>query len=271
MQSSHIFFAGNVPQNYEQYLGPFLFEPYAVNLVKRINTKNVKHVLEIACGTGRLTKHMQQLFDASVEIIASDFNEGMLNIARKNIDSNRIKFIQADAQALPFENDYFDFIVCQFGFMFVPDKHKAFHEAFRVLKKGGHLLFNTWDKLENNLTSYIIKEVIRDFFKNDVHSFFHTPFSMYDKEELQRYVHDAGFRNITIEHVTIEGSVASGADMAKGFVLGTPAYNEITKFDPSSTTQIIELATKKYQEYFGTGMITTTLNAWVCEASKPDR
>lgn len=271
MQSSHIFFAGSVPQNYEQYLGPFLFEPYAQNLVKHIDTNKVKHVLEIACGTGRLTRHLDQLFDASVEIIASDFNEGMFNIASQNLHSNRIQFMQADAQNLPFENDHFDLIVCQFGFMFVPDKHKAFHEALRVLKTGGHLLFNTWDKLENNLASYLVKEVISDFFKNDAHTFFHTPFSMYNKEELHRYVHDAGFQNITIEHVTIEGSIPSGSDMAKGFVLGTPAYNEITKVDPSSTPQIIDLVTKKYEEYFGTGEIKTTLNAWVCEASKPGR
>jgi len=268
MQSSHTSFAGSVPQNYDQYLGPFLFEPYAVNLVQHIDIKIVNRVLEIACGTGRVTKHLEQHFDTSVEIIASDFNEGMLNIARKNLDSSRIKFIQADAQALPFKNDYFDLIVCQFGFMFVPDKHKAFHEAFRVLKKGGRLLFNTWDKLENNMASYLIKEVISDFFKNDAHTFFHTPFSMYNKEELNRYVHDAGFQHITIEQVTIEGTISSGIDMAKGFILGTPAYNEIMKADPSSTPQLIELATKKYEEYFGKGIIKTTLNAWVCQAVK---
>ncbi len=85
-------------------------------------------------------------------------------VPKQSVPGNNIEFQVADAQALPFAGNSFDVVVCQFGFMFVPDKPKAFGEAYRVLRPGGMLLFNTWDAIENNPLSANVSEVVAAYF-----------------------------------------------------------------------------------------------------------
>ncbi len=91
---------------------------------------------------------------------------------------------------------------------------------------------------------------------------------MHDKEELKRLVEDAGFNNITIELVTKEGVSSSAADGAKGLVLGTPAFMEISAADPSAPEKIVALAEKEIAKLYGDNPCKSELNAWVCEARK---
>src|SRR5689334_12920812 len=106
MKQEYVAFSGSVADNYDSYMGPIFFEPYAIDLVKNIDTKNVTTVLEIACGTGRVTKYLRKLFPAPVELIASDLNKDMLDVANAAIKDNSIKYVQADAQELPFSDNY---------------------------------------------------------------------------------------------------------------------------------------------------------------------
>ncbi|MGI8597805.1 MAG: class I SAM-dependent methyltransferase [Chitinophagaceae bacterium] len=146
-------FSGSVPQNYDTYLGPILFEPYAKDLVKRIKEKEAHKVLELACGTGRVTHHLLNTLPAHVQVIATDLNADMMSVAKSRIIDERVIWQEVDAQDLPYNEKEFDLIVCQFGVMFFEEKLRAFKEANRVLKEGGDFLFNTWDKVENNMLS----------------------------------------------------------------------------------------------------------------------
>ena len=123
-------FTGSIPGNYDKYLGPVLFEPYALDLRDRLKKESLKNVLELACGTGRVTRHLVSLLPADGKLIASDLNPDMMAVAKTRVSDERVKWLAADAQALPFANDSFDHIVCQFGIMFFPDKGKALSEAF---------------------------------------------------------------------------------------------------------------------------------------------
>lgn len=127
-------FAGTVPHNYDRYLGPHLFEPYALDIIKRIEGLNPKKVLEIACGTGRVTRHLSAALPPESQLWATDLNNDMLQLAKTKIAGNKITWQQVDAQALPFDDAAFDLVVCQFGVMFFPDKAKAFSEVYRVLQ-----------------------------------------------------------------------------------------------------------------------------------------
>ena len=129
-------FAGTIPANYERYLGPFLFEPYALDLVARLQDKKYPDILEIACGTGRVTKHLAKSVKHDV-LTATDLNPDMINIAKEIIRDNTIKWMPADAMQLPFQDGSFDLVVIQFGIMFFPDREKGLQEAYRVLKPGG--------------------------------------------------------------------------------------------------------------------------------------
>jgi len=266
MNKEYIAFSGSVAENYDQYMGPLFFEPYAIDLIKNIDAKNINTILEIACGTGRVTNHLRKNFP-SATLIASDLNTGMLDIAKTVVSDNSIQFLQADAQTLPFNDNSFDLVVCQFGFMFMPDKPKAFSEVFRVLKKNGQLVFNTWDSLETNPVSDLADKAIMEYFKKDS-SFFTVPFSMYNENELQKFLQDAGFMNIHIQRAKFLTESAPAITIAKALITGTPAFNEIKKADADASEKIVELTVSKTEQVYGKGNIRTEMSALVCTAKK---
>ncbi|MEO6695417.1 MAG: class I SAM-dependent methyltransferase [Ignavibacteria bacterium] len=268
MNSDPAAFTGSIPENYEKYMGPLLFEPYAQDLAERINIFGINAVLELACGTGRVTKHLRNIFPASTELIATDLNEAMLDVAKKTIDNEGITFQVVDAQELPFDDNCVGLVVCQFGFMFFPDKAKAFSEAYRVLKPGGYLLFNTWDKLENNQLVNTAKTIVTKFFDNDPPVFYQVPFSMHDENNIQKLMEDAGFKNIEIIKVTKEGRSPTSQDAVKGLITGNPISKEITDKDPAALEKISEQVEKEIIKRFGSKPVVTELNALVCKGSK---
>jgi ubiquinone/menaquinone biosynthesis C-methylase UbiE len=143
-------FAGSIPRLYEEYLVPLIFEPYAGGFAKRLISRKLNRVLEVAAGTGVVTRHLASLLPNDISIVATDLSRPMLDLASEVGTSHFVEWRQADAMQLPFEDESFDAVVCQFGVMFFPDKSKAFAEARRVLKAGGVLLFSVWDRIEEN-------------------------------------------------------------------------------------------------------------------------
>ena len=159
-------FSGDTAAHYDRFFGPLFFEPYAIEVVKRIEPASLSVVLEIAAGTGRVTRHIRECIPASAKLIASDISEDMLGEAKKKLNHLHIEWKKIDAQQLPFSDNSIDLVVCCFGYMFVPDKPKAFAEAYRVLRPGGMFLFTTWDKLEQNAASYIYRSIARNIWKS---------------------------------------------------------------------------------------------------------
>ena len=143
-------FVGAIPEIYDQYLVPLIFEPYAVDLAARLARLPLTTVLELAAGTGVVTRRLALGLPATVAITATDLNQPMLDRAAAVGTSRPVSWRLADALELPFADASFDAVVCQFGAMFFPDKPRAFAEARRVLKPGGTFIFNVWDRIEAN-------------------------------------------------------------------------------------------------------------------------
>jgi ubiquinone/menaquinone biosynthesis C-methylase UbiE len=259
-------FTGSIPANYDKYLGPFLFEPYALDLVSRLQDKKYNDILEIACGTGRVTKHLASSVNYDT-LTATDLNPDMISIAKEKAQDKNIKWMQADAMELPFNDNSFDLVVIQFGIMFFPDKQKGLNEAFRVLKPGGKLIFNTWDKTENVPGIYEGRKIVESYFEGNPPKFYSIPFSMYDEKELRELPANAGFKNVTVSLVKKEGYSPSSADLAIGIVEGNPIYLAITEKDPSLVNKITEHVTKELTEKYG-GSVKVPIQAWVIEANK---
>ena len=267
MSTTNFSFSGSIPEKYDRYLGPYIFEPYAIYITERIKNSPGK-VLEIACGTGRVTMHIAKKIGRHAKLIATDINPDMLEIAKQRVDAKNVQWQVADAQQLSFDDNSFDCIVCQFGYMFLPDKQKGFNEAWRVLKPGGQFLFNTWDKVENNITAYISRQIITEFFKDNPPEFYKIPFSMYDPEEMRTYLGNAGFKKMRIERITLPGESSSAIDIANGFVEGNPIITEIQKQDASQVESIKQKVAETIRKKFGDHPVRSELNAWVCEAEK---
>ena len=153
-------FAGSIPKLYEEYLVPLIFEPYAADLVNRVASHSPVRVLEIAAGTGVVTRNLAAALPESVSIVATDLNRAMVDLASAVGTKRPVEWRQADAMQLPFEDSAFDAVVCQFGVMFFPEKSKAFSEVRRVLRRGGLLVFNVWDRIEENEFAYTVTEAL---------------------------------------------------------------------------------------------------------------
>lgn len=259
-------FAGSIPANYERYLGPFLFEPYALDLVSRLQDKKYDHILEIACGTGRVTAHLLKSVKHD-SLTATDLNQDMIDIAKGIIRDNSIKWQQADALELPFHDDSFDLVVIQFGVMFFPDKEKGLKEAYRVLKPGGKFIFSTWNKPETVPAIYEGRKIIESYFGDDPPIFYSIPFSMYDEDELRALTQKTGFKNAKVELVKKVGISRSASDLTKGIVEGNPVYLSIIERIPASLHTIKEDVKRRLIEKFGEH-VKSPLEAWFVEANK---
>jgi ubiquinone/menaquinone biosynthesis C-methylase UbiE len=259
-------FAGSIPANYERYLGPFLFEPYALDLVSRLQDKKYGAILEIACGTGRVTSHLIRSVKHD-RLTATDLNPDMIEVAKEKVRDKNIKWLPADAMELPFDDNSFDLVVIQFGIMFFPDKPKGVREAFRVLRPGGKLIFSTWDKTENVPGIYEGRNVIESYFEGDPPKFYSIPFSMHDEKELKELSTNAGFSNVKVGLVKKEGYSSSTADLSIGIVEGNPIYLAITEKDPALVVKIRAHVNRALTEKYGES-VRVPLQAWVVEAIK---
>lgn len=219
-------FAGSIPANYDKYLGPILFEPYASDLAQRLKNDKIQDVLELACGTGRLTRQLIDLIPEQGSLIATDLNPGMLEVAKSKIRNKKILWTVADAQALSFHNSQFDLIVCQFGVMFFPDKQQNFREVNRVLKNGGKYIFNTWESVGKNPRIDLMWKVMCEVFGNETPDFLQKgPHSFFDKNKIEQLLKIAGFKNVKIETVAKTPQYSQPDDLIKGFCDGSPLAN----------------------------------------------
>ena len=268
MDNKNAQFAGSIPAAYDRYLGPMFFEPYAQDLADRLKIDANRSVLELACGTGIVTRVLRNRLPASVRLTATDLNEPMIQHAKARFGVNdAVEWKQADATSLPFDDRSFDAVVCQFGFMFFPDKTLAAREARRVLKPGGVFLFNVWDSLEENPVGKIAHETIRSFFEKDPPTFYQVPFGYHDKEEIKRVLKAAGFGDIRVEVVAKSGGESRPQDAAQGLVHGNPVSVAITERDPALLPVITKAVAEALKERFGE-TIRAPLRALVVEGRR---
>ena len=223
MPESNAAFTGSIPEIYDGHLGPILFEPYARDLGRRLSLREGMRILELACGTGIVTRHLLERLPPRAHLTATDLNDGMLLHARTRVPASpSLEWRQADATALPFPDRSFDLVVCQFGVMFFPDRPRAAAEARRVLAPGGTFVFSVWDSLDANPMGRISHETITRLFPDDPPDFYQVPFGFHRHEELRALLTGAGFRDITLEVVAFDTESPDTHHAAIGFVDGNP-------------------------------------------------
>ncbi|HEY4197264.1 MAG TPA: methyltransferase domain-containing protein [Mucilaginibacter sp.] len=262
-------FSGEGAKNYDQYLGPILFEPYAIDVVSKIEQPGIRSVLEIACGTGRVTRHLRNRFKAPVKLVASDINADMLHVAKTLLNDNSIEFKIEDAQNLSFPDNSFDLGVCQFSLMFWPDNKKGLSEAIRVLKPGGKFIFSTWDKTTSMpVLKLIFDDNILPYFKGEDTSRFLVPFSLFDPDLLKNWLEGAGFKNVKADRVPLSSKVSTARDIVTAFFIKHSLGGEVAAKSPADFDKMATKMEDDITRQFGGNDINFELSAFVITGEK---
>lgn len=263
-------FDGSIPEMYDRHLGALLFEAHAADIAERVANLRPRRVLEIAAGTGIVSRQLLETLPAEASLTVTDLNAPMLEYARsKSIARGRdVEWRQADAQQLPFPDESFDTVVCQFGVMFFPDKRKGLIEFNRVLEKGGALIFSVWDSFDTNPVQAIAHSTIGTFFEEDPPDFYKVPCGMGNRVEAVHLTEDAGFKDVVIETVSLTGSSSSARSAAQGLVKGNPVINAIRERGSTDVDGIVLALARALEVRFGAGPIQVPLRAHVLTAIK---
>jgi SAM-dependent methyltransferase len=263
-------FTGSIPENYDRYMVPLIFESYAQDMAQRAAALSPKAVLETAAGSGVVIRALAATLPDDIRYVATDLNQSMLDYAatQQSADS-RISWRQADAQALPFENETFDLVCCQFGMMFLPDRPSGYREARRVLKPGGSFLFSVWDRIEENAFADDVTNALATFFPDDPPRFMaRTPHGYHDTTLIRSDLAKAGFWDVTIETREAVSHAASARHAATAYCQGTPLRNEIEARGPDRLQAATDHAAAAIAQRHGAGEVAAKIQAHVILARK---
>jgi SAM-dependent methyltransferase len=258
-------FSGSIAELYETYLVPLIFEPYAADLANRLAVRSLTRVLEIAAGTGVVTRALASVLPERASIVATDLNQPMLDRAAARGTQRPVEWHQADAMQLPFQDDTFDAVVCQFGVMFFPERPRAFAEARRVLRSGGVFIFSTWDRIEENEFADTVTTALKSLFPEDPPRFLaRTPHGYWDPLTIKRDLAGGGLTGSPqITTVAARSQAESARVPAIAYCQGTPLRNEIEARNPSLLGEATDIAAEAVAQRFGRGAVDAKIQAHI--------
>ena len=261
-------FAGSIPAVYDRYMVPLIFAPYAEEVARRAAALAPRQVLETAAGTGVVTAALERALPEA-EIVATDLNAPMLEMAARRVSSDKVRFQPADALDLPFADGSFDLVACQFGVMFYPDKVGGNSEARRVLRDGGKYLLVIWDGIERNLATRVAGRAVAGLVPGEAARFYERiPFRYHDPATIAQDLRAAGFARIELETVERQSRAASARDAAIALVQGTPMRADIEQIDPALLGPATDAAADALREFEGPDGFAAPMSAHVVTATK---
>jgi ubiquinone/menaquinone biosynthesis C-methylase UbiE len=261
-------FAGLIPENYDRYLVPLIFESFAQDIAQRVAALSPTAVLETAAGSGVVTRVLTPRLLPHASYVVTDLNQPMLDYAAtRQVADSRISWRKADAQALPFEDAAFDLVCCQFGVMFFPDRQSGYREARRVLKPGGYFLFNVWDRIEENVFANEVTNALAEVFPSDPPRFLaRTPHGYHDTTLIRSELEKAGFSSVVIETRAEKSRASSPRHPSVAYCQGTPLRNEIEARDAGKLEAATDYAAFTIANRHGSGEVTAKIQAHIIVA-----
>jgi len=253
---------------YDRDLGPVLFEHYGADTARRVAEQSPVDVLEIAAGTGIVTRHLRNLLPKEARLTAIDISDSMMEVARsKFLPEEQVTFQNADATALPFADAVFDAVVCQFGIMFF-DRDKGFREVYRTLKPGGRYLFRVWDSERYNPFASLSFEVLKRYFPSDTPQFLFDPVSCHQIDPLKEQLIQIGFDPVVISVQRHVYDILDVTAFARALVY-TPVIFEIRDRGGVDPEEIVEELAEAFKKEFGSGPTRYPMQAILFETEKP--
>lgn len=220
----------SIAKAYDTILVPSLFEPWTNQLIVDNGPWNSYYVLDLACGTGVVTKELAKNIGPNGKIIALDMNSQMLNVAKSKCNewANNIEFIKGTADSLDISDNSMDKVVCQQGFQFFPNKKAAAREIYRVLKPGGKAILSTWRPVSDCEIFNVTCSTLESMNLNEISQMMRVPFDLLTQQELLESFSDMGFSEVQCSIQEQRLVIKKGVDEALKFVYATPIGPKLT-------------------------------------------
>lgn len=230
-------FGGSPAESYERYFVPAIGAPLARDLVDRAALRAGERVLDVACGTGIVTRLAAEQVGPTGTVAGLDVNPGMLAVARAVTPPGRsIDWHEASAEAMPLPDGGFDVVLCQMGLQFIPDKAAAVSEMRRVLAPGGRLLVTTPGPTPPPMAA--MAAALADRVGPDVGGFVHAVFSLHDAERLRGLLGGAGLTDVVVDRHVATLRLPAPRDFLWQYIASTPMAAAVDQLSEDAGTAL---------------------------------
>jgi len=240
-------FSKSPAENYERYFVPTIGGPVAEDLIEAAGLQPGERVLDVACGTGVLTRLAAGRVGTSGTVAGLDVHPGMLAVARASTPAGKsISWYEASAEAMPLPDSSFDVVLCQMGLQFMPDKTAALQEMRRVLDRDGRVLINVpgpKPALFEILTEALVKHI-----GPQAAAFGDMVFSLHDTDEITRYLRNAGFREISLQAKPKTLRLPAPADFLWQYIYSTPLVEPVSQASVEQRAAFEQEVCSRWQE-----------------------
>jgi ubiquinone/menaquinone biosynthesis C-methylase UbiE len=258
---------GNPPANYERFFVPAIGAPLATDLIRLAAIRPGEGVLDVACGTGVVARLASQQVGATGTVAGLDVNPGMLAVARSATPhSMPIEWHTARAEAMPLPDASFDVVLCQMGLQFMPDKHGALREMWRVLVRGGRLILNVPGPTPRLFN--IMAEALARHIGAEAAEFVSQVFSLHDTAEIQNLVSGAGFHDVSVQSDTKPLRLPAPEEFLWQYLHSIPLGGAVARLDDERRSSLERDVVAKWQEFVKDGALVLQVRIAVATARK---
>ncbi|HKJ50500.1 MAG TPA: methyltransferase domain-containing protein [Gammaproteobacteria bacterium] len=229
-------YGSNVAENYDRFFVPHIGTPVMMTLIEHAAPAEGERVLDVACGTGVVTRTAAERVGKEARVAGLDITGGMLAVAKDVSGAQGIEWHEASAESMPLDDASFDLVLSQMGLQFISNKLAAMREMRRVLAPGGRLALNVPGPIPDLFTR--LAAVLADRAGSEAADFCRIVFSLHDPDELRELAVSAGFREIDIRQQPVRLDVPDAADFLWGYIYSTPLAPSFAEEDESSLAEL---------------------------------
>ena len=260
-------YGGNAAENYERYFAPTIGMPFAGALFDIAGLRRGARVLDIACGTGVVTRLAAERAGEEGAVAGLDINPAMLAVARSVPSSGAaIEWHEGDAEALPLADGSFDLVLSSLGLQFVSDKGTALREMRRVLDPDGRLAIATVGPTPPLFA--ILEQALGRYLKPEVAAFVRSVFSLYQPQELEELASAAGFRDVEVRSKTLTLALPGPAEFLWQYAHSTPLATAVGEIDDERRTELERDVVAGWRSFVKDGALSTDINVVLTTARK---
>ena len=213
--------SGTPAEIYERHMVPAIFARWAPDLVEAAGVRTGERALDVACGTGAVTRLLAERVGATGKVTGLDINPGMLAAARLSAPSRNIEWLEGSAVKMPLPDAAFDALVCQQGLQFFPERPAALSEMRRLLKRGGRLALSCWRSIEHTPGYHVLEQALARRIGPEKAAL--PPFSFGDAEAIRGLIVGAGFREVKLRAEVKMLRFRSAEHLVRAVVGGAPS------------------------------------------------